>query len=125
MSDQSSKVLIIDDDAQLRDLLVSFFEAKGFDVVEATSGRMGLEMAGLHHPALIITDIIMPDMNGIDCIKELKRLYKRTSLIAMSGYQDELNQVERFGVVGTFLKPPNLEEMANLASLQLEKRRTA
>ena len=117
-----NQILIIDDTHDLRELLKVFFEAKGYEVLEASSGKAGLEIISAKKPSLVITDIIMPDMNGIDVIKEVRRKNKRLPVIAMSGYQDELGQVERLGVNATFIKPPNLEEMGHLVNLLVQKK---
>ncbi|SMF76691.1 response regulator [Pseudobacteriovorax antillogorgiicola] len=117
-----SRILIIDDTLDLRDLLKTFFDALGHEVLEASSGRQGLEKIREHSPDIVITDIIMPDMNGIDMIKSLRKFDKRLPVVAMSGYQDELTNVKRLGVAAAFVKPPNLEELQNLVELVLGKK---
>ena len=117
-----SRILIIDDTPDLRDLLKTFFEAQGHEIIEASSGKKGLEAIHAHQPDIVITDIIMPDMNGVDMIKALRKRDKRLPVVVMSGYQDELGQVERLGVAGTFIKPPNLEELKHLVDLVISKK---
>jgi len=64
-------ILVIDDEAIIRVLLRSDLEAAGYEVTEAVNGREGLELYR-HRPAdLVITDIVMPEMNGLDMLLEL------------------------------------------------------
>ena len=66
-------ILIIDDEEIIRGLLRSVLEQAGYEVMEAANGRQGLELYR-HRPAdLVITDILMPEMNGLDMLLELTR----------------------------------------------------
>ena len=64
-------VLIIDDDVQILDMLRQVFEIEGFAVRMATNGRKGLKLQNEMPADLVVTDIIMPDKEGIETIKEL------------------------------------------------------
>jgi len=66
-------VLIVEDEVPLREAIAEKFKAAGFAVHEASNGEEGLEKAHSIHPDLIILDIIMPKMDGIAMLKELKR----------------------------------------------------
>lgn len=117
-----SQLLIIDDNNDLRTLLKDYFEALDYEVLEASSGRQGLEVLKAEGEiGAVITDIIMPDMNGLDMIRALRKFNRRMPVLVMSGYEEELAQVKRLGVHGTFSKPPNLEEIKNLVELVLRK----
>ena len=115
-------ILIIDDASDLRDLLRIYFEAKGYLVTQANSGRSALDLIAEERPDLIITDIIMPDVSGIEMIKTLRKGDRRLPVVALSGFPEELQQVERLGVTATFLKPPNLNELGRLIELTLGKK---
>jgi CheY-like chemotaxis protein len=78
-------VLLVDDDPAMRALLSSAFEGAGYDVRTADNGRRALSLARAMVPDLVVTDIVMPEMEGIATIMALKRLRPRPRMIAISG----------------------------------------
>lgn len=108
------KVLLIDDTLDLRELLRDFLESLDHSVLEAGGGEEALSIAINEKPDLVITDLFIPDLNGVDLIRSLKKRDRRLPIIAISGYQDELLQVERLGVLATLSKPPNFSELKTL-----------
>lgn len=69
----SKKVLITEDDRALRTILSDRLRTEGFEVFEATNGEMGVDMVKEFHPHLVLLDIIMPKMNGIEALEEIRR----------------------------------------------------
>ena len=67
----SHTILVIDDDEQIRPLLTMVLETSGYTVFGAQDGREGLRLFYEHQPDLVITDLIMPEKEGIETIKEL------------------------------------------------------
>lgn len=67
------KILVVDDSADTREMMAKLLELEAFTVVTAEDGRMGLKVADEELPDLIITDINMPNMSGIEMIKELRK----------------------------------------------------
>jgi len=78
-------ILIIEDDALLRQALARLLERHGYQVREAGNGIEGLKCMQERPARLVITDIIMPEMEGIETIRHLRRFYPHTKIIAMSG----------------------------------------
>jgi DNA-binding NtrC family response regulator len=78
-------VLLIDDDAGVLDSLRLLLEAYGYGVVTAADGRKGLAAFQKHAPAVVVTDILMPEQDGIGTIREMRRLRPGAKIIAMSG----------------------------------------
>jgi DNA-binding response OmpR family regulator len=78
-------VLVIDDDPRIRQLICMGLERKGYTVFEAANGRAGLKAFDAHQPDLVITDILMPDIEGIETIMRLKRSARPPKIIAISG----------------------------------------
>lgn len=72
MPDKKKKILIIDDEAGIRDLLKFRLISYGYDVVSASDGYEGLEMAKAESPDAIILDIMMPYFNGVEVCRKLK-----------------------------------------------------
>jgi CheY-like chemotaxis protein len=68
----SGKILVVDDSDDTREMMAKLLELEAFAVVTAADGRIGLNVAAHEHPDLIITDINMPNLNGIEMIKELR-----------------------------------------------------
>jgi two-component system chemotaxis response regulator CheY len=89
-------VLIVDDNAVIRRLLCEIFTSESdFDVCgEAENGREALEKAQTMHPDLIVMDLSMPLMNGIDAARTLKRLMPPVQLIMFTVYNDALSEEE-------------------------------
>ena len=86
----TQSVLVIDDDPRICRLIAMGFERKGFTVYEAANGRAGLKLFNDHHPDLVITDILMPVMEGIETIMEMKKAGRHLAggapkIIAISG----------------------------------------
>ena len=79
------KILLVDDDDSFRKMLRLTLTKMGYDVVEARDGKEALV---LHHqlsPDLVLTDLIMPEKEGLETIEELRRVYPGIKIIAMSG----------------------------------------
>jgi len=80
-----SRILVIDDEAAFRKLVRTFLEAEGHEVVEAESGEQGLLMFRATAPDLIVTDILMPGLSGIDTIMKIRAEQPDAKIIAVSG----------------------------------------
>jgi len=68
-----AKILVVDDEADIRKLLVTLFEDAGYEVITASDGKEGLEVAKAEHPDLIFLDILMPIMDGFQTCAELRK----------------------------------------------------
>lgn len=78
-------VIIIDDDNAVREYLKFILEREGMKVFEAVDGNNGLNIATATPPSLIITDLIMPEKDGIETIQEIRNRFPQCGVIAMSG----------------------------------------
>ena len=102
------QILIIDDEAPIRMFLTDVFEQDGYAVTAAANGREGLEKAQSGGFEAIVTDMVMPDMQGAEMIAQLRRSGSDTPLVAMTGYSDgdaELASVKDFCVDCVIFKP--------------------
>jgi two-component system, OmpR family, KDP operon response regulator KdpE len=75
------KILIIDDEVQIRRLLEITLSANGYKISEASTGKEGLSLAAAHQPALIILDLGLPDTDGLDILKKLREWYRKPIII--------------------------------------------
>jgi DNA-binding response OmpR family regulator len=78
-------ILIIDDEEDIHFVLKTFFTHEGHQVDTAGNGKTGLRMVELNRYDLVITDVIMPEMDGLEVITAIKRKYPDTRIIAMTG----------------------------------------
>lgn len=108
-----ANILIIDDDIQFRTMLRKMIERNGYEVIEASGGKEGIKLYRKNPTDLIITDLIMPEKDGIETIQELKKEFPDIRIIAISGGgrlgpQDYLHLAKMFGVQRTLTKPIEL-----------------
>jgi len=105
-----ARILIIDDDTHVLVTLRKMLEREGFEVVMATDGKEGVECYREHPTDLIITDLIMPEKEGIETIMELRRDFPDAKIIAISGGARNnpatyLGLAENLGAQYIFSKP--------------------
>lgn len=79
------KILVIDDDELIRTTLRRMLQAAGYAVVEAVDGDDGLRRFESEQPDLVLADILMPNKEGLETIRELRRMSQSVAIIAMSG----------------------------------------
>ena len=83
-----NRILIVDDSDDTREMMAKLLELEAFSVLTAEDGNIGLKVAIEQHPNLIITDINMPNMNGIEMIKHLRKQpgLERVPIMAITAY---------------------------------------
>jgi two-component system chemotaxis response regulator CheY len=79
------RILVVDDDEAVRDSLKLFLEQHGHEVITAKNGRHVVALCGRQKPNVVITDLIMPDFEGIELIIDLLKLKDSPRIVAMSG----------------------------------------
>jgi two-component system response regulator (stage 0 sporulation protein F) len=94
-----AKILVIDDDRPIRSLLRAALEGDDHQVFEAANGRLGLEVYRERSVDLIITDLVMPEMNGLDVISELTK-NAHVRVIAMTGDADAISRLTTARLLG-------------------------
>ncbi len=108
-----ARILVVDDDNAIRRLLRVVLERRGHSVVEAANGAEGLRCYRAAPTDLVITDIQMPVMDGLQMIKELRGAFPTAKIIAMSGEKGRLAAAQPFSH-GTFEKPLYMEEFLDV-----------
>jgi CheY-like chemotaxis protein len=109
-------ILIIDDEPQIRSMIRLVLERAGYTVIEATDGVEGIRRFHENPVNLIITDLIMPNKDGIGMIIELKKEFPDIKIIAMSGGglnrpEGYLRGAQKLGAACTLSKPINRQEL--------------
>jgi len=108
------KILIIDDNPDTRDLTHLHLTTEGFVVVVASDGREGLYMAVAEQPDLIITDISMPGVNGIELVKQLgaQPELDNVPILVLTAFGDEeMDKAIRAGAHRAMSKPVHLDSL--------------
>ena len=116
----ANKVLIIDDDQVLRGLMTSAFAAAGYATLEAENGSKGVKLMDTYAPDLVVTDIVMPDLEGIGAIMEIKRRARPPKIIAISGASqvrgpNYLKWAKHLGADEVLAKPFKMSELIGVS----------
>jgi DNA-binding response OmpR family regulator len=114
------RVLLIDDDQALLGLMAQAFTAAGYITRTAENGRKGLLALDSYRPDLVVTDIVMPEMEGIGAILQIKRRPRPPKIIAISGAgpggrRDYLSWAKHLGADEVLAKPFRMSQILALA----------
>ena len=117
------RVLVVDDDPAIRMLCAVNLEIEGLVVLEAADGRRALEQARYGHPDLVVTDVMMPGLDGFDLAEALRRdeRTREIPLIFLSGEADPANadRARRLGALAYLTKPFDPPALASLVAGEL------
>ena len=123
------KILVIDDEPQIRSLIKTFLTRSGYEVDEAGDGIEGVERMKANPADLVITDLLMPKQEGLETIRQIRKDFPDVKIIAMSGgsqltVMDFLPIAEKFGAVKVFHKPLDFTAMVDAVKelVPLEKK---
>jgi len=120
-------ILIVDDDPSILILFEEFLKSRGYGTAVASNGRQGLDMLEQQKPDLIITDIMMPEMDGREMIYAISNLHPDLPIIAISGGIKRtpmylLTHAKNSGACRIFNKPVELTEMLNAVQELLQEK---
>jgi len=108
-------VLIVDDDIKIRNFLRSVLEGQDYAVFEAQDGKEALARIGQSCPDVMLTDIVMPDIEGIELIRKIRKITSSLRIIAMSGASDGyLHAARVLGADATIQKPIDIDALLAL-----------
>jgi len=118
-----SKLLIIDDEEGIRKLLALSLESDGYEVSTAANGEEGIEIFKSESPAVVLTDIKMPGIDGIEVLKQVKELSPETEVIMITGHGDMDLAIEALKLEASdFLNKPIKDEALSVALRRAEER---
>jgi CheY-like chemotaxis protein len=115
-------ILVIDDQEPIRSFLRVVLEGAGHQVLEASNGRAGLMLYRERAADLVITDLAMPEMNGLDLILELTKTFLDARVIAMTGEAEGMNTLATAKLLGarqTLQKPFSIEKLLSAVRYEL------
>jgi len=117
-----TRVLVVDDDQHIRAVLKIFLERTGYEVEESRNGNEALRSHRQHPAALMLIDLIMPDKEGLETIREVRRADPNVKIIAMSGagHGNYLTAAKLLGANAAITKPFSMDETITIIRSILE-----
>tara|TARA_B100000315_G_scaffold126052_1_gene115814 strand:- start:2391 stop:3764 length:1374 start_codon:yes stop_codon:yes gene_type:complete len=118
-------ILVVDDEKSMRDFLSIFLKQEGYQVKSAPSGKDAFDLLEKKEFDLVITDINMPDINGVDVLKKINSLNLNSPVIMITAFASNETALEALnqGVYDYILKPFNVDEMKIIVRRALEKKK--
>jgi ATP-dependent Lon protease len=113
-SKEPLRILVVDDESEVRNLLLSMLRREGHEVLEAGNGRDAMRILAGTEVDVVLTDLVMPEMEGLEFIRSLLKESPSSRVIAMSGVaagSTYLEAAQRFGVIATLEKPFRREQL--------------
>ncbi len=109
------KILVVDDDVMVRNFLERFLSKKSYQVDTAENGNQAIEIIKKERPHLVLLDIKMPAMNGIDVLKEIKKIDPSVGVIMITALQEEeiAQEAMRLGADDYICKPFDIDYLEN------------
>ncbi|BBH23165.1 response regulator [Paenibacillus baekrokdamisoli] len=116
-----NKVLIVDDQNGIRVLLMEVFSSEGYETFQASNGKLALEIVRQDEPDLVLLDMKIPGMDGLEILKHVKAINKEIKVIMMTAYGelDMIKEATDHGALMHFTKPFDIDEMRMAVNLQL------
>lgn len=116
MSDSPATILVIDDQPGIRRLLTEVLQDEGYQVITAANGYEGIQLAQNNNPNVILMDMKMPGMDGIEALKELKRQGQGDQVIMMTAYGelDMVNEAKEAGMRDYITKPFDIMSLCQI-----------
>jgi two-component system response regulator (stage 0 sporulation protein F) len=116
------KVLIVDDQNGIRVLLMEVFSSEGYNTFQASNGKLALEIVRKESPDLVLLDMKIPGMDGLEILKHIKEIDSSIKVIMMTAYGelDMIKEATELGAITHFTKPFDIDEMRDAVNSQLD-----
>jgi CheY-like chemotaxis protein len=120
------RVLVADDSDLLVGLVASWLEVEGYAVVTALTGRQALDVAAVHHPEVVLLDLIMPQMDGFETCAKLMQLPEPPEVVLMTGVSDphHLNRAMDLCAATLLRKPLEAESLIATVAAAVRRRKS-
>lgn len=118
MKDEKRPVLVVDDDEAVCQLLVRAFGRHGFDVITARSGSEALAVLEWERPGLIVTELVLPDVSGVELLRRFSGLNGTAPVVVLTahGTPEQIREALQLGVSEFLGKPFELDRLLSIAS---------
>ena len=116
---ETFKILVVDDEETIREMLVTYLETEGYDVGTADSGVTALQVIEEFKPQVVLLDIRMPDMDGLQCLRSIMKQNPDIAVVMMSGFVSEqiAKKTLELGAFDYINKPISLEHLMRILQL--------
>jgi DNA-binding NtrC family response regulator len=116
-------ILIVDDDRKMRVIMKTLIESSGWTTIEACDGVQALEMYSKERPSVVLLDMLMPKMDGLETLRALKSLDSDLPVIIITAHADVSDAVNaiKIGAYDFIVKPPDLDTLTNIIRRAIEK----
>ncbi len=107
---QNKRILVVDDEDDVRLFLQDFLSERDLDVDTAENGVQALEKIKAKNPDIVLLDVMMPLMDGLECLANIKRLYPKVVVIMITAFKDEarIAKAKQLGAYNYIVKPFSL-----------------
>lgn len=107
------KILVVDDEREVGDILRDFFNDSGYETLVALDATSGLRLVKEQKPDLVLLDVVMPKIDGLECLRQIKKTNPDTIVIVVSGLADEQIAKEAIeaGAYDYIVKPFNFSHL--------------
>jgi CheY-like chemotaxis protein len=121
MMSESLSILVVDDSPSMATSLVDILDIKGFEVYAAQSGAEALEILREHAVDILLTDVKMPDMNGVELYREARKIHPNLTTFLMTAYAADgiIQQGMAEGIRTVLNKPLNIDFLLTLLSVTM------
>lgn len=115
------KLLIVDDQNGIRILLMEVFSSEGYETYQASNGKLALDLVRNVSPDLVLLDMKIPGMDGLDILKHIKSIDASIKVIMMTAYGelDMIKEATDLGAIMHFTKPFDIDELRSAVNDQL------
>lgn len=119
------RILVVDDELLIRDLLYDFFTTKDWDITVAEGGQKAIDYLKNQEFDIVLTDLKMPDIDGMDLTGRIRNLYQDIPVVIMTGYPSLETALEalRFKVDDYIIKPFNVNQLFKVVQRVAEEKR--
>jgi DNA-binding NtrC family response regulator len=120
---EGHSILVVDDELLIRDLLYDFFHGQGWEIALAENGEKALRIIESRKIDLVLTDLKMPDMDGMTLTKQLRESHPEIPVVVMTGYPSVDSAVEalRSKVADYIVKPFNINRLYKVIEAQIKE----
>ncbi|GAC41521.1 response regulator [Paenibacillus popilliae] len=121
------KVLIVDDQNGIRVLLMEVFSSEGYSTYQASNGKIALNIVREESPDIVLLDMKIPGMDGLEILKQIKKMEPQMKVIMMTAYGelDMIKEATDLGAIMHFTKPFDIDEMRVAVNMTLQQEHTA
>lgn len=119
MIEKKPKVLVVDDEQGIRDIIVDTLTPHGYEVISVSDGKSAIEATIQHHPTVAFLDIRMPGMDGVELLGHLKSIATDMQVVMITGYSkdESIGQALNLGAFACLMKPFNIRDIIEMVEI--------